>query len=57
MQRLSCLAILTAAFTTSLVGQEKTGDVTLKSVKFEGLKDIVRKNRGKVVLIDFWYNT
>jgi hypothetical protein len=34
--------------------QEPKEDVTLKVVKYDGLKDAVLKNRGKVVLIDFW---
>jgi hypothetical protein len=36
--------------------QEAKEDVTLKVVKYDGLKDAVLKNRGKVVLIDFWGN-
>jgi hypothetical protein len=31
-------------------------EVELRVVKYEGLKDAVLKNRGKVVLIDFWGN-
>ena len=34
--------------------QEKA--VTLGVVKYAGLKDAVLKNRGKVVLVDFWAN-
>lgn len=37
--------------------QDKTGEVALGEVKYDVLKDIVLKNRGKVVLVDFWYNT
>ena len=31
-------------------------EVDLRVVKYDGLKDAVLKNRGKVVLIDFWGN-
>jgi thiol-disulfide isomerase/thioredoxin len=31
-------------------------DVDLRVVKYDGLKDAVLKNRGKVILIDFWGN-
>jgi len=34
--------------------QDKTGAVTLQVVKYDGLKDAVLKNRGKVVLVDMW---
>lgn len=30
------------------------GEVKLDIVKYDGLKDAVVRNRGKVVLIDFW---
>jgi hypothetical protein len=35
-------------------GQEKVGPIELKVVKYDGLKEAVLKNRGKVVLVDFW---
>lgn len=36
-------------------GQEKKGGaVELKVVKYDGLAEAVLKNRGKVVLVDFW---
>jgi thiol-disulfide isomerase/thioredoxin len=38
--------------------QEKGGDtVTLKVVKYDGLVDAILKNRGKVVIVDFWADT
>jgi len=37
--------------------QDKTGEVALREVKYDALKDVVLKNRGKVVLVDFWFNT
>ena len=33
--------------------QEK-GEIKLEIVKYDGLKDAVLRNRGKVVLVDFW---
>jgi hypothetical protein len=40
---------------TSLPGaaQDKS-EIKLEVVKYEGLKDAVLRNRGKVLLIDFW---
>jgi len=35
------------------MAQEK--GVTLKTVKYAGLKDAVLKNRGKVVVVDVWF--
>lgn len=34
--------------------QTKTGAVTLKRVDYDGLKQAVVQQRGKVVLVDFW---
>jgi len=44
-----------AASLPSLPGtaQDKS-DIKLEVVKYDGLKDAVLRNRGKVVLIDFW---
>ena len=36
--------------------QEKTGKTAMQVVKYDGLKQAVQKNRGKVVLVDFWGN-
>lgn len=47
-------AVVVAFFYLSADAQEKADDVTLRVVKYDGLKDEVLKNRGKVVLIDFW---
>ena len=54
-KRLYCLGILSllAWFAGDGKAQEK-GDVTLKVVNYAGLKDAIAKNRGKVVLVDFW---
>ena len=34
--------------------QGSAGDVALQVVKYDGLKQAIAKNRGKVVLVDFW---
>lgn len=34
--------------------QNSAGDITLKVVKYDGLKEAVARERGKVVLVDFW---
>lgn len=35
---------------------QTTTEVHLQIVKYDGLADAVLKNRGKVVLVDFWGN-
>jgi thiol-disulfide isomerase/thioredoxin len=47
---LSAVCILIAS---EGIGQEK-GDISLKVVKYDALKDVILKNKGKVVLVDFW---
>jgi thiol-disulfide isomerase/thioredoxin len=36
--------------------QQKGDNVGLKVVKYDGLADEILKNRGKVVIVDFWHN-
>jgi hypothetical protein len=31
--------------------------IDVKVVKYDGLKDIVVKNKGKVVVVDIWFTT
>ena len=50
MQRAAGCVLLVLA--SSMLAQD--GGVDLKTVKYDGLTDQVVKNRGKVVLIDFW---
>jgi thiol-disulfide isomerase/thioredoxin len=38
----------------SVPAQDKADEVTLRVVKYDGLKEEILKNRGKVVLVDFW---
>jgi hypothetical protein len=47
------LGLAGALLTGSATSQEKA-EVKLEIVKYDGLKNAVLKNRGKVVLIDFW---
>lgn len=48
-------AFATATLVMGMPGtaQEKP-EVKLEVVKYDGLKDAVSRNRGKVVLVDFW---
>lgn len=55
MRGIACLLTLVGLATTVSTGQEG-GDVTLREVKYDGLKDVILKNRGKVVYVDFWNN-
>jgi hypothetical protein len=48
-----CLC-LTGIVTLSGNTQEAKDGINLQVVKYDGLKDMVLKNRGKVVLVDFW---
>ncbi len=56
MRTLLSLATLSAALLCAALpgaAQEK-GDAKIDIVKYDGLKDAVTRNRGKVVLVDFW---
>jgi thiol-disulfide isomerase/thioredoxin len=57
MTRMSLLALTlaTAGMALTAGAQDKKADeVTLRVVKYDGLKEEVFKHRGKVVMIDFW---
>ncbi len=49
-----CVLVSAAVVTHSLPGQEATDGARLQVVKYDTLKEVIHKNRGKVVLIDFW---
>jgi len=49
-----CVFFLPFLFGQAAQSQDKSADITLQTVKYAGLKDAVAKNRGKVVLVDFW---
>jgi len=51
----SCLS-LAGIITLTGYSQEAQDAVQLQVVKYDGLKDAVLKNKGKVILIDFWGN-
>ena len=53
----SCLVLgLAGFFSAGRTGQDSRMGSVLQVVKYDGLKDAVLKNRGKVILIDFWGN-
>lgn len=49
-----CLGLIGVAL--GVAAAQTAADVQLRIVKYEGLSDAVLKNRGKVVLVDFWGN-
>jgi thiol-disulfide isomerase/thioredoxin len=56
MMRFSGAVLLLGAtlFFVPAMAQEKAGDVTYRIVKYEGLVDAILKNRGKILVVDFW---
>ncbi len=57
MRFIAGLVTLGWLMTAASTGQEKTDGISLKEVRYDGLKEVILKNRGKVVLVDFWFNT
>ena len=51
---LSCAVLFAASFMVAGQAQEKSEEVTVRIVKYDGLKEEVLKHRGKVVVVDFW---
>jgi hypothetical protein len=57
-----CLGIATLAFllpgvgTTPAQGPEGA-KVTLTTAKLDALKDLIKQQKGKVVVVDFWADT
>ncbi len=47
-----CLVLAGLLLSSALHAQDKTGEA--KVVKYDGLKDVVAKNKGKVIVVDFW---
>jgi len=45
---------LAASFASLPGAAQEKSDIKLEVVKYDGLKDAVLRNRGKVLLIDFW---
>lgn len=56
MLRFVAIAMTLGGLLVATSAQEKTDPVTLRVGKYDVLKDEILKNRGKVVLIDFWAN-
>ena len=54
IQLLSCAALFSVGFFLAGQAQEKGEEVTVRVVKYDGLKEEVLKHRGKVVVVDFW---
>ena len=50
---LSCLGTRAALSGPGQTQAPKDG-ITLQSVKYSGLNEVIQKNRGKVILVDFW---
>ena len=48
--------LLAIVFVLPAASQQTKG-VDVQVVKYDGLKDVVLKNRGKVVVVDFWSTT
>ena len=49
-----CLAGMALTAASRLAFSQESAGVTLQTVKYDGLREAVLKNRGKVVLVDFW---
>jgi hypothetical protein len=47
-----CLVFAGLMLSSVVNAQEKAAEA--KVVKYDGLKDVVVKNKGKVVVVDFW---
>lgn len=54
MIRWFAAAVAMAGMFISAAAQEKTDEVALRVVKYEGLKEEIQKHRGKVVMVDLW---
>lgn len=52
------MGIFSVIFLASFLGPEKEAKeaIDVKVVRYDGLKDVVRKNRGQVVVVFFWAN-
>lgn len=56
MSKVRWIALIVTLALTSIPGlsQENPGQISLRVVKYDGLKDEVLRHRGKVVFVDFW---
>jgi hypothetical protein len=53
MRKMIAVGLLAALFAGAAAAQEKK-EIKLDVVKYDVLRDAVAKERGKVVLVDFW---
>jgi thiol-disulfide isomerase/thioredoxin len=51
---IATVGLLLAGWLTLPIGQAQEKAVEPSIVKYDGLKDVVAKNKGKVVVVDFW---
>lgn len=51
---LTTLAALTLAVSAAADPPKAEAKVTVKVVKYEGLTELIKQNRGKVTVVDFW---
>ncbi|HEV3203358.1 MAG TPA: hypothetical protein VGY77_03195 [Gemmataceae bacterium] len=56
-----CLSFLALVFfgigLAPAADKVEPGKVEIKVVKYDGLKDIIKQFKGKVVVVDFWADT
>jgi len=50
----ACTLTVTAALLSGDAAAQGEGKVELKVVKYTGLTEVIKRHRGKVVVIDFW---
>lgn len=50
-----CAATLAATLFIATSAAQPAAEIELQVVKYDGLKQVIQANRGKVVLVDFWF--
>jgi thiol-disulfide isomerase/thioredoxin len=56
-QVLGWVAVVSWLGLAGTTSAQAPGAIDVKVVKYDGLKELVLKNRGKVVVVDFWFTT
>ena len=54
MLRFGAAAAIWATIAIGQAGISQDAKVNLQTVNYDGLKEAINKQRGKVVLVDFW---
>jgi thiol-disulfide isomerase/thioredoxin len=54
MRRLTFLVVAALLFIAAPVPADPAPGVSVKVVKYDGLIDVIKQNKGKVVVVDFW---